>query len=194
MSGVLSNECHKDIKMRHRLVALLVGLAFIVITGCASAPNNWQQDISGLAQQTRALGGDVQASEADRLARIAYEYSAQLAKDYNVTDAPLIHNTKVNQGLRPRGLCWHWADDLEARLRKEGFQSLSLHRAIANSDNLLIQHSTVIVSAKGDPMSKGIVLDPWRYGGKLFWAPIAGDTRYRWKPRSDVFSERRARQ
>jgi len=111
-----------------------------------------------------------------------------------VTDGPLLHNTKVNLGIRPRGLCWHWADDLEARLRSEGFASLDFHRAIANSDNSFrIEHSTVIVSARGQGMTDGVVLDPWRFGGALFWAPLPADTDYVWVPREDVFAERARR-
>lgn len=180
--------------MISRVFTCVLCLTLGLVAACTSAPDDWRRDVSGLEQSIVALGDDIDRKEASRAAQIAYDYSLQLAREYNVTDPPLIHNTKVNQGLRPRGLCWHWADDLEARLRREGFQSLTLHRAIANSNNLRIQHSTVIVSARGDPMTSGIVLDPWRYGGKLFWAQVADDTRYRWKPRLDVFSERRAPQ
>ncbi len=170
-----------------RVIALLF---LLVMSACASAPENWQPDIPGLTQAVQRLAPTIDPNEAARAAQISYSYSAELAVAYNVTDAPLIHNTKVNQGLRPRGLCWHWADDLEARLRQEQFKTLVLHRAIANSDTILIQHSTVIVSAKGQDMEDGIVLDPWRYGGRLFWAPMAEDTRYRWLPRRTVFEER----
>ena len=98
-------------------------------------------------------------------------YSRALREAYGVTDSPLVHNTKVNLGLRPRGLCWHWADDLEARLGQERFGSLILHRAIANADNSFrIDHSTVIISAVGQGMNEGVVLDPWRNGGALLLA------------------------
>jgi len=72
-------------------------------------------------------------------------------------------------------------------LRQEDFKTLQLHRAIANATNILIEHSTVIISAKGDDMFKGIILDPWRHGGLLFWAPTLKDDRYNWVPRQKVF-------
>ena len=96
-------------------------------------------------------------------------------------------------GLRPRGLCYHWADDLEARLKQEQFQTLQLHRAIANSTNIRIEHSTAIVSRKGDTMQQGIILDPWRFGGRLFWAPLPEDKKYIWIPRQQVFEAKLAR-
>jgi len=81
-----------------------------------------------------------------------------------------VHNTLVNLGVKPRGLCTHWTMDLLTRLQQEEFQSLDLHWGIANYDSLfLIEHSTVVISARGDLLQQGLVLDPWRYGGHLFW-------------------------
>ena len=132
-----------------------------------------------------------------RAADVAYSESARLAVLYEIEDHPLVHNTKVNLGIKPRGLCYHWADDLERRLQQEGFETLSLHRAVANFDRISLEHSTVIVSARGEGMYEGIVLDPWRKGGELTWVPTREDPRYEWIPREEVFRirrERRARQ
>ena len=43
-------------------------------------------------------------------------------------------------------------------------------------------------------MYDGIVLDPWRYGGVLFWSPLVEDTRYEWVPREVVLEKRRQEQ
>jgi hypothetical protein len=138
-------------------------------------------------REIRALGAYVDPEEARRAARIAFQHTHQLALEYEITDPPLIHNTKVNMGLKPRGLCWHWAEDLEARLAEENFRTLSLHRAIANADNpFRIDHSTVIVSRRGDTMFEGVVLDPWRKGGVLHWTPTRADADYDWRPRAEV--------
>ena len=139
------------------------------------------------------LGPGVDPDEAVRAARIAYRHTDDLARAYEITDPPLVHNTKVNMGLRPRGLCWHWAEDMEKRLAAEGFRTLSLHRAIANADNpYRIDHSTVIVSRRGDGMFDGLVLDPWREGGRLTWVGVREDDRYNWVPRQEVFARKRA--
>jgi hypothetical protein len=151
-----------------------------------------EQDIAELTRSIMSLGPEVDPEEAGRAARVAYERTFELSRQYGITDPPLIHNTKVNMGLRPRGLCWHWAQDMETRLAQEHFETLRLHRAIANGDNeFLIDHSTVILSARGDSMFDGIVLDPWRKGGVLFWSPTLEDTRYTWVARREVFEQRR---
>lgn len=170
-------------------------LAILGLGACTSAPPARSDDVARLATQIQALGPEVDPEEAQRAARIAYAYTAQLAQEYQITDPPLIHNAKVNKGLRPRGLCWHWAEDMERRLNQEKFRTLTLHRAIANADNpFRIDHSTAIISRRGDSMYDGVVLDPWRYGGVLYWSPLREDTRYDWVPRDIVLEKRRQEQ
>ena len=170
------------------LSLLICGNAAIARTG-GPAPGTPQQ-ISELAAQIRSLGPEVDPAEAMRAARVTYEYTYQLAQEYQITDGPLIHNTKVNMGKRPRGLCWHWAQDIETRLKAENFKTLDMHRAIANSFNIRLEHSTAIISRKGDPFQQGIVLDPWRKGGVLFWAPTLDDKRYKWMAREEVIARK----
>lgn len=175
--------------------ALALALTLALLGACAAPPPSTGDEVQRLAVEIRRLGSDIDPEEADRAARIAYAYSAQLVQEYQITDPPLIHNAKVNKGLRPRGLCWHWAEDIERRLSQENFDTLTLHRAIANADNpFRIDHSTAIISRKGDTMYEGVVLDPWRYGGVLYWSPLIEDTRYDWVPRDLVLEKRRQEQ
>lgn len=182
-----------------KILSLIMLCTTLLVAGCAATP----PDTTHLSQKNLIdqldigianMGEGVDPAEAATAARIAYEYTAILKQQYQIVDPPLVHNTKVNMGIKPRGLCKDWADDLEARLKQENFQTLSLHRAIANADSaILIEHSTVIISRKGDDMTKGIVLDPWRYGGTLFWARFPDEPKYRWIAREEVFAMKRAR-
>lgn len=181
-----------------RILRLFLILPVLFVAACATVvPDEARDTDTGIVELTRAfiaLGPDVDPEEAARAARITYIYTAQLAREYEITDPPLVHNTKVNTGLRPRGLCYHWADDIQARLAQENFQTLELHRAIANADNAFrIEHSTTILGQRGDVWSQGIVLDPWRYGGVLYWGVAADDPSYDWVERSEVFAFKRAR-
>jgi hypothetical protein len=174
---------------------VLALLALLTLTACSARAPSSSDDVQRLATEIQSLGPDVDPQEAQRAASIAYAYTAQLAQDYQITDPPLIHNAKVNRGTRPRGLCWHWAEDIERRLKQENFRTLTLHRAIANADNpFRIDHSTAIISRSGETMYEGLVLDPWRYGGVLFWSPLIEDTRYEWVPREAVLEKRRQEQ
>ncbi|MEQ9039246.1 MAG: hypothetical protein RIE24_12925 [Silicimonas sp.] len=173
----------------------ILGLC-LALAACGVAPEKRASattlEISQLAQEIRALGEGVDPAEAERAARIAYQHTRELAIQYQIVDPPLVHNTKVNMGLKPRGLCWHWAEDMEKRLKAENFETLVLYRAIANADNpYRIDHSTAIIAAKGEGMYEGIVLDPWRKGGYLFWDEVRDDTRYEWIPRELVLDAKR---
>lgn len=175
-------------KLRLALAALAVLLA-----ACSTAgpkPGTSSQ-ISALALNIRAMDSAIDPTEALRAARLAYDHSHQLARQYRITDSPLIHNAKVNAGLRPRGLCYHWAEDMERKLDAEGFATLDMKRAIANAESLiLIEHSTAVITPKGAPMSAGIVLDPWRKGGTLFWSRVSDDKRYDWVPRETALKRK----
>lgn len=101
----------------------------------------------------------------------------------------------VQLGARERGLCIHWTTDLMARLKQENFKSLDLHRAIANYETLFrFEHSSVVISAKGEDLDEGLVLDPWRNSGILHWAPTLADSGYRWEPRAEVHQLKRLHQ
>jgi hypothetical protein len=193
LPGRIPEERLHPVTIASRLARICLLLATLVVAGCGmpledrTPPS--RDEIAELAVAIRALGPEVDPAEAERAARIAYEHTHELALAYQITDPPLVHNSKVNMGLRPRGLCWHWAEDIENRLAEEQFRTLTLHRAIANADNpFRIEHSTTIVSRRGDDMFDGIVLDPWRKGGYLFWSRTVADADYDWVPRREVFA------
>jgi hypothetical protein len=157
----------------------------MLTTGCAihpktGAPAASSLEVALLADSIQSLGLKVDPQEAKTAAEAAFVHAQHLSVQYQVTDAPLIHNTKVNLGLRTRGLCWHWARDMAARLNQAGFKTLDLHMARSKPESFRIGHSTLIISAKGDKHTDGIVLDPWRYGGKVFWSATEADSKYIW--------------
>ena len=187
-----------------RAINLLCALTstLILLNGCASQgprlephPAVAEQRIGELNRAILALGDDIDASEARRAARIAIEYSLQLAREYEVTDSAIVHNIKVNLGLKPRGLCVDWTRDLITRLKRERFHSLDLHWAIANYERAFrLEHSTVIISARGESLEQGLVLDPWRYSGELYWSPTLLDKDYSWKPQGEIYALKKQRE
>lgn len=191
---------------RRRFCGLLAGSA--LVAGCTMPKDEMAQSravmafaegrsteeakIAALTQRLLALGLGVSREEAERAARIAVLEPLKWAVEWQVVDPPLIHNTKVNNGTRPRGLCKDWADDLEMHMKAQRFETIDLHRAIANARNVRLEHSTLILSAKGAPMEEGIVLDPWRQGqGRLYYVGVMEDPRYTWERREEVFAWKR---
>ncbi|WP_101068614.1 hypothetical protein [Roseovarius salinarum] len=168
---------------------LKIAMAGLILGGCAAPPGTGPEDVDALAREVAALGPKVDPDEATRAARIAYGYTQQLARDYEVTDPPLVHNAKVHGGQRDRGLCNHWAEDLHRRLSQEGFRTLSVQRAISPRSPFRIIHHAAVITRPGDTIHEGIILDGWRHGGALFWAPTREDDRYNWRPRAEVVRE-----
>ncbi|MEM9425954.1 MAG: hypothetical protein AAGA06_04560 [Pseudomonadota bacterium] len=175
--------------------SLLIGAAALPLAACGTAPEKRAfasaSDLEQLEQMILAMRDDIDPAEASRAAAIAFAHTRDLSIQYQITDPPLVHNTKVNMGLKPRGLCWHWAEDIEKRLDAEGFETLEMHRAIAEGRGIRIDHSTAIISARGDGYRQGVVLDPWRTGGALVFIPVVEDTRYNWEAREVVLGRRR---
>lgn len=173
-------------------------LSLLVLAACGSTPPEERPvpselEIAQLAEGIAALGPDVDPDEALRAARISFEHTRKLAIAYEIVDPPLIHNTKVNMGIKPRGLCWHWAEDMEKRLKAEQFETLVIHRAIANANNLRIEHSTAVISQRGDDMYKGMIVDPWRLGGVLTFNRTTADPDYDWLPQAVVHEQKRVK-
>ncbi|WP_258094666.1 hypothetical protein [Salipiger pentaromativorans] len=184
-----------------------LGLCVALLAGCEApvAPDSLSFATSGqvaeaqeaqIAEVTaalRALGPDVDPQEAARAARIAVLEPLAWAREWRVVDAPLVHNFKVVNGFRDKGVCQDWADAMEIALHAEAFRTLELHRAIANARNLSLEHATVIVTARGRPMETGVILDPWRLGqGRLWFGQVTEDPRYTWETREAVRAWHRA--
>lgn len=181
------------------LLAVLL-TALITLAGCATGrpaleftTAEHERRVATLARDIAALGSDVDPLEAERAARLAIEYSLTLAERYEISgSSPVYHNLLVNLGIKPRGLCIDWTEDLTRRLKKARFHSLDLHWAIANYRSAFrLEHSTVVISARGDSLYDGLVLDPWRYSGRLFWAPTRADADYSWEPRATILALKR---
>ena len=172
------------------LVSLLLLLALQACAGNGARTGEADAELARVDQLGRAilsLGDDIDSEEARRAARVAIDYSHQLAREYDIAGPPLFHNTLVNLGFRERGLCVHWTRDLMIRLQQERFRSLELHWGVANYESVFsIEHNTLIISARGDALQQGLILDPWRNSGELYWAPALDDPGYVWRPHAEI--------
>src|SRR5438045_3063794 len=80
-----------------------------------------------LMDQIAALSPRVRAEESARLAECVYNTTRQLRRDYQVVWPPLFNNFLVNSGIKKRGLCFQWAEDLLVVLDGLKLTSLELH-------------------------------------------------------------------
>lgn len=132
-----------------------------------------QGDLAGLNRQVNML-------EARQVAETAITYSSELAAEYHLVRPAILHNVFVRIGLKDRGLCYHWTEDLMEQLKSLNLKTYQLHWAVAYRGSELREHNSVVITARGEAFEKGIVLDPWRNSGDLYWALIKMD-KYPWK-------------
>jgi hypothetical protein len=154
------------------------------LSGCAHAPSREtesQRRAESLRQQLLKLHPSVAPEDAARFAQTAVEQSAALARQYHVVSPPWLHNVMVNGGLRARGLCYEWANDLFPVLHELNCETLEIQLAVARMDTRF-EHNCIVVTARNQPFSKGVVLDAWRRSGRLWFGPVATDKKYPWKP------------
>ena len=146
----------------------------------------YREQLTLLQNDLAALNGQTNIVEAGQVAQTALTYSSYLAEEYRLVRPAVLHNVLVRIGLKERGLCHHWTVDLIKQLERLELQSYRLYWGVAHRGSELREHNSVVVAAKGQRFDEGIVLDPWRNSGELYWALVKGD-RYPWqeRPRSE---------
>src|SRR5919201_1667308 len=82
-----------------------------------------------LANQLARLSRRVDPNEAKLLAECAYATVARLREQYRPFGTPIFNNFLVYHGLKKRGYCYHWTEDLLLALDKLKLETLELHWA-----------------------------------------------------------------
>jgi hypothetical protein len=147
---------------RLRYIATLCLL--IIVSGCAKAnvyyPGNgsFNATTSGnqLEQVLVALSETVDKTEAMMVAETAVRESAVLAEEYQLVRPAVAHNLLIALGLKDRGLCYHWTEDLMKRLQALDLKSLRLYWGVAHRGSELREHNCVVVSAKEQGFSGSV--------------------------------------
>ena len=148
----------------------------------ASVHDQYSDKVLLLQKDLESLGNDIDRKEAFLIADTAIRFAMVLANRYELVSPPLLHNHLVNTGQKKRGLCYHWIQDMMKRFHELDQKSFDFHCGIAYSNSLFrITHSSIIICAKGHAFEDGIVLDPWRDSGKLYWISVKKDV-YPWQP------------
>lgn len=133
-----------------------------------------------------ALAPSVDPEEAARVAAIAYTIGRDLKKEWKVVWPPGVHNFLVNTKQRKGGLCFQFAERLLLRLAQEKWETLEFHWA-ESFERTASEHNVILVTAKGQHFSRGIILDNWRYGGRLVWGLAIDDPHYQWHENKSQF-------
>lgn len=117
--------------------------------------------------------------EADAMAKAVIQTIYDLSLEYDVAFSALVHNTLINLGIKEKGFCYHYVNDIRNALKKYDWHHYDLHWGEAWAQRYF-ENNALVITAKGQEFESGIAIDVWRTAGQPFWTPVRGD-RYPWK-------------
>ncbi len=170
--------------MKSYIYLLLLSILFVGCTSNQPIPNVQNIKIQKLESLLNSL--HVDKKEAKDLAKKSIIYSRTLAKEYNLVKPPLFQNFLVNIGLRKKGLCWQFAYDMLSFVKKQNYKSFDYYIGGANVGDYWREHNVLVVTCRGCKFQDGILLDPWRDSGDLYFSKIKDDKEYKWKQRGGL--------
>ena len=158
--------------MIRRLVFII---AFVFCAGAVCASDEYS--IKALRKTLVALASDVDPGEAELLSVTAHTTARSLAREYRVVLNPEFTVFLVNVGMRKRGWCGHWAQDIGAHLKELKLKTLVLHWGEAYPGTSS-ENNCLVVTARNQSFENGIIIDGWRRAGRLFWCQVKKDDEY----------------
>ena len=168
--------------MHTRLVAGII-VAFAISSAVFSAEQQ-QRDFEvptkdvgraeELANQLARLSRRVDPNEAKLVAECAYATVARLREEYRMFGTPIFNNFLVFHGWRKRGYCYQWSEDLLLALDTLKLKTLELHWGDAYRDTWR-ENNCLVVTAKGQPFDRGMILECWHHFGHLRWNLVPSD-------------------
>src|SRR6266513_2440342 len=137
-------------------------------------PKNDSAKAEALANELATLSPRVNCDEAKLLADCAFATVSKLRRQYRMFGTPIFNNFLIYHGLRKRGYCYQWSEDLLLALDKLKLTSLELHWGEYDPGTWR-ENNCIVVTAKGQPFKRGIMLECWRHLGHLYFGPVASD-------------------
>jgi len=127
-----------------------------------------------LVTQLEDLSSKVDPKEAKAVAECAYSTARRLRSQYHMFGTPIFNNFLVYHGFRKRGYCYQWTEDLLLGLDALKLKTLELHWGEAYAGTWR-ENNCLVVTAKGQPFERGMILEAWRHFGHLRWNLVLSD-------------------
>ncbi|WP_428024034.1 hypothetical protein [Arcobacter sp.] len=161
------------------IITILLSILFI---GCTTSNIQVEKNLANdkLAILLSSLNEKVDKKEAQTLSNEMFKQAEFLKESYGLVSPPLFHNFLVNIGVKEKGLCWHFALDMLKHAKSLKLKSFDYYFGVANLGDYWKEHNTLVVTCKSCNFENGIVLDPWRNSGELFFSKVKNDDEYEW--------------
>ena len=133
-----------------------------------------------LTDELASLSPRVNRDEAKLLADCAFATVTKLRREYRMFGTPIFNNFLIYHGLRKRGYCYQWSEDLLVALDKLNLKSLEV-RWGEYDPNTWRENNCIVVTAKGQPFKRESC---WSVGGiwdtsTSVWLPPIGRLTWR---------------
>ncbi len=172
--------------MSRVFIAFLLLFCVILLSACTVSPQKVsKKQVAQLSDLLYQINPQSTLSERRQISLSIFYKTQELTKEFSLTSPPLWHNFLVNTGVREKGLCYHWSDALYVYLHQRHYAYFSFHLVGANVGEYFREHNALIVVSKGQEPKDGIIIDPWRNSGKLYFSKVNKDTKYTWVHRVD---------
>jgi len=167
--------------LKYNFKLILISFFF---TGCTQTASQVSQSkIEELSFLLKSLDNSIPQKESMDLSKDIFYKTKQLTEEYEMTSPPQLHNFFVTVGIREKGLCYHWSDALYLYLSAKKYDSFEFHLMGANIGEYFSEHNALVVVAKGGKVKEGVIIDPWRKPGELYFAKVKDDPDYVWQHR-----------
>lgn len=113
-----------------------------------------------------------------------FSETEKLKKQYRSFGVAIMHNMMIDLGIRKRGACKDWAEDLLNHVIPLEREFFHVTWGEANPKKIT-EHNVLVIYPKHAEFKDGLVIDPWRTSGKVFWVYTTKDRHYKWKPWKD---------
>lgn len=159
-------------------------ISFFLVGCVVTSPPLSQSKTSELSKLLQTLNPNIPKVESFQLSRDIFNETVKLTKEFELTSPPWFHNFLVNTGVREKGLCYHWSDALYVYLLQKNYPNFEFHLVGTHIGEYFFEHNALVVVAKNGNVMEGVLIDPWRDSGKLYFSKVNEDKKYKWKHRS----------
>lgn len=104
----------------------------------------------------------------------------RLKQKYKSFSIPIVHNMLIDVGIKKRGACKHWAEDLLDYMRPISRQFFAITWGEANPKKFN-EHNVAVIYPSYGKFQDGLLIDPWRTSGKPYWITVKDDHHYKWQ-------------
>jgi hypothetical protein len=123
-------------------------------------------------------------AEADALAKAIVQKLYDISQEYSISVSAIVNNILINTGIKEKGFCYHYVEDLMKILREREWRFFDIHWGEAWAGTFR-ENNALVITGKGSPFETGLAIDSWRSAGKPFWTKVEGD-RYPWVEAVDL--------